>query len=178
MKIYIGLFCFVNMKEYCLVGLYTNFHNFSQMCKFNTLWSPTIIRLEQKTYFMNCKVQLNMVAWQTDLGTLSWLSERGNCGTWERSSASDRASECASACASASSTQSQQFARHFCKCNVNCKVKYDFSTNEARNNCNTSFPCDFDWATISDIIFMTLPRSKGKFQSETRNMCRPNTSFS
>ena len=30
-----------NMKEYCLVGLYTNFHNFSQMCKFNTLWSPT-----------------------------------------------------------------------------------------------------------------------------------------
>ena len=24
------------------------------------------IRLEEKTYFMNCKVQLNMVAWQTD----------------------------------------------------------------------------------------------------------------
>ena len=32
-----------NMREYCLVGLYTNFHNFSQMCKFNTLWSPTIM---------------------------------------------------------------------------------------------------------------------------------------
>ena len=32
-----------NMKEYCLVGLYTNFHNFRQMCKFNTLWSPTIV---------------------------------------------------------------------------------------------------------------------------------------
>ena len=76
------------------------------------------IRLEQKTYFMNCEVQLNMVAWQTDWGTLSWLSERRNCGTWERSSASDRASECASACASASNTQSQQFARHFCECNV------------------------------------------------------------
>ena len=30
-----------NMKEYCLVGLYTNSHYFSQMCKFNTLWSPT-----------------------------------------------------------------------------------------------------------------------------------------
>ena len=26
------------------------------------------------------------------------------------------------------------------------KVKYDFSTNEARNKCNTSFSCDFDCA--------------------------------
>ena len=26
------------------------------------------------------------------------------------------------------------------------KVKYGFSTNEARNKCNTSFSCDFDWA--------------------------------
>ena len=134
------------------------------------------IRLEKKTYFMNCKVQLNMVAWQTDWGTLSWLSERGNCGAWERSSASDRASECA--CASASSTQSQQFARHFCESNVNCKVKYDFSTNEARNNCNTSFPCDFDWEIHFWYFFHDSSRSKVKFQSETRNMCRPNTSFS
>ena len=49
-----------------------------------------------------------MVAWQTGRGTLSWLSERGNFGTWERSSASDCASDYASecACASASSTQS------------------------------------------------------------------------
>ena len=140
----------------------------------------SIIRLAQKTYFMNCKVQLNMVAWQTNWGTLSWLSERGNCGTWESSSASDRASECASACESASSTQSQQFARHFCECNVNCKVKYKFSTNEARNNCNTSFMCDFDWAIHFWYYFHDSSRSKGKFQSETRNMCRPrpNTSFS
>ena len=29
---------------------------------------------------------------------------------------------------------------------VNLKVKYDFSRNEARNKCNTSFLCDFDWA--------------------------------
>ena len=29
------------MKEYCIVGLYTNFDNFSQMCKFITLWSST-----------------------------------------------------------------------------------------------------------------------------------------
>ena len=123
---------------------------------------------------MNCKVQLIMVAWQTDRGTLSWLSERGNCGTWERSSAS----ECVSECASAPSTQSQKFS-HFCECNVNCKyVKYDFSTNEARNNCNTSFPCDFDWAIHFWYYFHDSSRSKGKFQTQTRNMCRPNTSFS
>ena len=35
------------------------------------------------------------------------------------------------------------------------KVKYDFSTNEARNKCNTLFSCDFDWETISSTIFMT-----------------------
>ena len=29
---------------------------------------------------------------------------------------------------------------------VNLKVKYDFSRNEARIKCNTSFLCDFDWA--------------------------------
>ena len=127
----------------------------------------SIIPLEQKTYFMNCKVQLNMVAWQTDRGTLSWLSERGSCGTWERSSGS----ECVSECASAPSTQIQKFG-HFCECNVNCKyVKYDFSTNEARNNCNTSFPCDFDWAIHFWYYFHDSSRSKGKFQSQTRNMC-------
>ena len=29
---------------------------------------------------------------------------------------------------------------------VNLKFKYDFSSNKARNKCNTLFPCDFDWA--------------------------------
>ena len=28
---------------------------------------------------------------------------------------------------------------------VNLKGKYDFSRNEARNKCNNSFLCDFDW---------------------------------
>ena len=37
-----------HMKVYCLVGLYTNFDNFSQMCKFITLWSPTIGDLAAK----------------------------------------------------------------------------------------------------------------------------------
>ena len=40
------------------------------------------IPLEQKKhnrpYFLNSKVQLNMVTWQTDRGALSFLSERGN----------------------------------------------------------------------------------------------------
>ena len=35
---------------------------------------------------------------------------------------------------------------------VNNKVKNDFSTNEARNKCNTSFSCDFDRASIYAII--------------------------
>ena len=105
-----------------------------------------------------------MVAWQTDRGTLSWLSERGNCGTWERSSASDCASECASACASASSTQSQQFTSHFCECNVNCKVKYDFSTNEARTTVIPHFRVILTGQSISDIIFMTLQDQKVNFK--------------
>ena len=46
------------MKEYCLVGLYTNFHNFSRMCKFNTLWSPTIAVIIE---FLNC-MQILIVA--------------------------------------------------------------------------------------------------------------------
>ena len=47
-----------------------------------------------------------MVTWQNDLGTLSFLSERGNFGTWELPSASDCASDFVSEYASASSTQS------------------------------------------------------------------------
>ena len=63
------------------------------------------------------------------------------------------------------------------------KVKYDFSTNEARNKCNTLFSCD-----ISCIILMTrghLQGQKDNFKvkeakipflpNKDRNMC--NTSF-
>ena len=38
-----------------------------------------------------------------------------------------------------SKVKNKMVARYF-------KVKYDFSTNEARNKCNTSFSCDFDRA--------------------------------
>ena len=49
---------------------------------------------------------------------------------------------------------------------VNLKVKYDFSRNETRNKCNTSFPCDFDWAIHFGNYFYYLrssSRSKGQF---------------
>ena len=45
---------------------------------------------------------------------------------------------------------------------VNSKVKYDFSKNEARNKCNTSFLCDFDWA----INLRSLSSLKGQFQGQ------------
>ena len=66
------------------------------------------------------------------------------------------------------------------------KVKYAFPTNEARNKCNTSFLCHFDWAMHFWNYFdhsRSSSMSKGQFQgqvsentSNTRNMC--NTSFS
>ena len=54
---------------------------------------------------------------------------------------------------------------------VNLNVKYDFSRNEARNKCNISFPCDFDWA-FHFVIYIdysrSLSRSKGQFQGIVR----------
>ena len=54
---------------------------------------------------------------------------------------------------------------------VNLKVKYDFSRNEARNKCNTSFPCDFDWEIHLGNYFDYLrasSRLKGQFQGQVR----------
>ena len=54
---------------------------------------------------------------------------------------------------------------------VNFKVKYDFSTNEARNKCNTSIPCDFDWAIHFWNYFnysRSSSRSKGQFQGQIK----------
>ena len=49
------------------------------------------------------------------------------------------------------------------------KVNYDFSTNEARNKCNTSFSCDFDRA-IHFLYYChesrSSSRSKGQFQGQ------------
>ena len=49
---------------------------------------------------------------------------------------------------------------------INLKVKYDFSSNEARNKCNTSFQCDLDWGIHFRKYFnysRSSSRSKGQF---------------
>ena len=54
--------------------------------------------------------------------------------------------------------------------------KYDFSTNEARNKCNTSFSFDFDWAIHFLYYFYdtgSFSRSKCQFQGQISK----NTSF-
>ena len=52
---------------------------------------------------------------------------------------------------------------------VNLKVKYDFSRDEARNKCNTSFPCDFDWAIhFGNYYSRSFSRPKGQFQGQAR----------
>ena len=42
------------------------------------------------------------------------------------------------------------------------KVKYDFSTNEARNKCNTSFHVILTGQSISSIIFMSQSHLEGQ----------------
>ena len=50
------------------------------------------------------------------------------------------------------------------------KVKYDFSTNEARNKCNTSFSCYFDWAIHFLYYFGDLrSSSRSKVISKVKN---------
>ena len=49
------------------------------------------------------------------------------------------------------------------------KVKYDFSTNEARNKCHTLFSCDFVWAIHFLYYFYHLrssSKSKSQFQGQ------------
>ena len=45
------------------------------------------------------------------------------------------------------------------------KVNYDCSTNEARNKCNTSFSCDFDWA-IHFLYYFHDSRSFSRSRSQ------------
>ena len=51
----------------------------------------------------------------------------------------------------------------------NFKVKYDFSTNNGRNNCNTSFLCNFDckihfWYQFCDLE--PSLKTEGQFQGQ------------
>ena len=63
-----------------------------------------------------------------------------------------------------SKVKNKMFARYF-------KVKYDFSTNEARNKCNTSFSCDFDPA-IHFLYYLHDSRSKGKISRSIKQNYR------
>ena len=56
------------------------------------------------------------------------------------------------------------------------KVKYDFSTNEARNKCNTSFSCNFDWA-IRFLYYFYDSRSSLRSKSLFQGHISKNTSF-
>ena len=61
----------------------------------------------------------------------------------------------------------------YSRSNVNFKVKYDFSTIEARNKCNTSFSCDFDWGIYFLNYFdysRSSSRSKSQFQGHVKNI--------
>ena len=55
---------------------------------------------------------------------------------------------------------------HFCISKVNFKVKYNFSTNEARNKSNTSFSCDLTGQSISEIILIILQGEKVNFKGK------------
>ena len=56
------------------------------------------------------------------------------------------------------------------------KVKYDFLTNEARNKCNTSFSCNFDWA-IHFLHYFYHSRSSSRSKSQFQGQISNNTIF-
>ena len=60
--------------------------------------------------------------------------------------------------------------------NVNLKVKYYFSRNEARNKCNTSFPRDFNWA-IQFLNYFDYLRSSLRSKEQFQGQVRENISF-
>ena len=64
-------------------------------------------------------------------------------------------------------SKNEMAARYF-------KVKYNFLRNEARNKCNTSFSCDFDWAIHFFYSFYdsrSSLRSKSQFQGQISKKC-------
>ena len=56
------------------------------------------------------------------------------------------------------------------------KVKYDFSTNEARSKCNTSFSCDLDWA-IHFLYYFDDSRSSSRSKRQFQGQISKNTIF-
>ena len=56
------------------------------------------------------------------------------------------------------------------------KVEYDFSTNDARNKCDTSFSCDFDWA-IHFLYYFNDSRSSSRSKTQFQGQIGKNTIF-
>ena len=65
-----------------------------------------------------------------------------------------------------SKVKNKMVARYF-------KVKYDFSTNEARNKCNTSFSCDFDRA-IHLLYYLHDSRSSSRSKGQISRSIKEN----
>ena len=68
-----------------------------------------------------------------------------------------------------SKVKNKMVARYF-------KVKYDFSTNEARNKCNTSFSCDFERA-IHFLYYLQDSRSSSRSKGQISRSIKQNYSF-
>ena len=68
-----------------------------------------------------------------------------------------------------SKVKNKMVARYF-------KVKYDFSTNEARNKCNSSFSCDFDRA-IHFLYYLHGSRSSSRSKGQISRSIKQNYRF-
>ena len=68
-----------------------------------------------------------------------------------------------------SKVKNKMVARYF-------KVKYDFSTNEVTNKCNTSFSCDFDLA-IHCLYYLHDSRSSSRSKGQISRSIKQNYCF-
>ena len=59
---------------------------------------------------------------------------------------------------------------------IMAKVKYDFSTNEGRNTCNTSFSSNFDWK-IHFLYYFHDSRSSSMSKGQSKGQISENMIF-
>ena len=62
------------------------------------------------------------------------------------------------------------------KAKIMAKVKYDFSTNEGRNTCNTSFSSNFDWK-IHFLYYFHDSRSSSMSKGQSKGQIIKNMIF-
>ena len=62
------------------------------------------------------------------------------------------------------------------KAKIMAKVKYDFSTNEGRNTCNTSFSSNFDWK-IHFLYYFHDSRSSSMSKGQSKGQIIENMIF-